>query len=135
MKDRVKAYNEMANNARELIWSHMRTLGLEESLEAQGIARGIENLRKIPSSDHVLMGSTYMFFTMMHVTCIRVELRDDESVHGEGHRPKILCALDEEWQEEVDHLYDLAQPDGHFATTQIPGMEGEWLVFVYPSTR
>lgn len=105
-------------------------LELEDNLEAVGLIHDIDNFRAVAGTDHVLVGTTHIYFLPMVVTAIRVEWKVRT-----GFCNPIHVALDPDWQREVDHLYDLAQPDGRLMTTEIAGLKGEWLISFYPQTR
>jgi hypothetical protein len=99
----------------------------------------IDNFRAEAGTDHVLHGTTRMFGLLMHARAIRVELRDTRYILRASNPEllstfKHLYAVDEDWQGELERLYGLVEPDGNFATTELPGFKGEWVIFTYPQT-
>jgi hypothetical protein len=127
MKTPLEMLAFLAERSRDTLSQTLVRLDLDESLEAYGIANGIDGLKKVPTSDHVLVGTAHIFFVPMNVVFIRVS-RDGD--HGED-----LVAIDYEWQAEVDNLSFLSPDHNDFQTTEIPTMEGEWLVYMHPVER
>lgn len=109
-------------------------LELDKNLEAIGMTQEIDNLKPISTSDHVLTGTAHVFFLALHVTCIRTEIDESDSA-GERDGVPYHKSLDPDWQNTLDMLYDLSESGGMFATTELPGIPGQWVIFFTPYKR
>ena len=84
----------------------------------------IEDIRSETPEHRVLFGKAQFLGILLHFTALQVE-KDDQ---GYWH------ATEEEWEKELEHLLDLAEPDGELMATEIPGYNGQYLVYLYPFT-
>lgn len=87
----------------------------------------LTNLELKPNdeSDDALIGTFWFLGTPMHLQLVRVTV-DDQGIQN---------TVDDRFSHELEHLERITGERGPFATTKLPGHEGEYVCYSYPHSR
>lgn len=113
----------------DLLHQQFTEFGGTDAKDHAFVLEGINNLKPISTAGEptdVLHGETWLFGMRVHVTFLRVEHDED----------KGWSAVDPAYDVELQHVYSIASTDDKpLSVLAVPGYEGKYIAYTYPSTE